>query len=397
MGVDLNDTSTPTPPQQEERFRNIGSPFMLANVNFHGISAEAAESGASVKVWVRGSMTSDQSVFHRVAPNIISCLDFCAKQNGFHPRFYNANTILLVIRPDDSAELWVDSAATTIDIIPKKRIEGGSIIFNSDIADVTEMWFPLVNISIYDKIVVIFREGFRFGLFFDFNEDMSLDISLAKRDLGALHRKMKYADLYAVFSANEIFSKIIVDGWFPFVEIMNIEFRNLFQCYEDGLSTHEEELKIVDSFNDERIDRMFDRWMTKEHFKDREQIICSGLNAYKNRDWIACIKILLTEIEGIIGDAYFKSTGTHTRNINKMLDFVIEAANKMAGGKDTLFFPIEFAFYLKNFIYGNYDLENEKGVIARHAVGHGRAKAEHYTQHRALQTILTLDQFAFYK
>lgn len=64
----------------------------------------------------------------------------------------------------------------------------------------------------------------------------------------------------------------------------------------------------------------------------------------------------------------------------------------MAGGKDTLFFPTEFAHYLNNYTYADSNQQS----ASRHAVGHGRAKAEDYTQSRALQALLTLDQFAFY-
>jgi len=68
----------------------------------------------------------------------------------------------------------------------------------------------------------------------------------------------------------------------------------------------------------------------------------------------------------------------------------------MAGGKDTLFFPTEFAHYLKHYTYADFDADSNQQSAGRHAVGHGRAKAEHYTQSRALQALLTLDQFAFY-
>jgi hypothetical protein len=106
--------------------------------------------------------------------------------------------------------------------------------------------------------------------------------------------------------------------------------------------------------------------------------------------------VVLTEIEGVIAEAYFAATGQRTRKINTLLDFTVDTAVKMAGGRDTLFFPAEFARYLNEYTYADFNAESDGSSAARHAVGHGRAKAEHYTQSRALQASLTLDQFAFY-
>jgi hypothetical protein len=137
---------------------------------------------------------------------------------------------------------------------------------------------------------------------------------------------------------------------------------------------------------------MFERWMSKPHFKEKEVILQSGLRAYKGKDWVACLKVALTEVEGIIAEAYFTTNGQHARRIERLLDFAVETATKTAGGKDTLFFPVEFAQYLKHYTYA----DSAKQSASRNAVGHGRAKAEQYTQTRAIQALLTLDQFAFY-
>jgi hypothetical protein len=80
-----------------------------------------------------------------------------------------------------------------------------------------------------------------------------------------------------------------------------------------------------------------------------------------------------------------------------LLKFAKEAAERKTGGPDTLFFPAAFAEYLRKYTYANFDPDTENAVAgSRHAVGHGAAPAESYTQIRALQAILTLDQLAFY-
>lgn len=203
---------------------------------------------------------------------------------------------------------------------------------------------------------------------------------------------MQYADIYAALADKDVFKRVVAAGWFPFIEVMGKEFKDLHDACAAGFPLDEAEANIADKFTSERLDRMFDRWMSKPHMKEKEIILRSGLNAYKHGDWVACLKVVLTEIEGIIADAYLRETGQRTRKIETLLDFTVDVAAKMAGGRDTLFFPVEFADYLKNYTYADSERQN----VGRNAVGHGRAKAEHYTQTRALQALLTLDQFAFY-
>ena len=110
---------------------------------------------------------------------------------------------------------------------------------------------------------------------------------------------------------------------------------------------------------------------------------------------MSVIKNVLTEIEGVLADAYFRAHGEHTRKLTKLLDFAVELAAERAG-KDTLYFPSEFAAYLRDYAFADFERGREGGVASRHAVGHGALTADQYTMPRALQALLTLDQFAFY-
>jgi hypothetical protein len=371
---------------------NFGKPITLRDVFLSGVTAEAALPGASVKVWTRASMTSDQAVFHRVAPNLLSVLRHHVATAGEHPALDRASMILLVIKTSGFGELWVDTAAVATEARFKRNLPALSVVMESDIADITGMWFPSTDISAQDQIIVIFREGFRFGLFFDFNPGGCLNIENAKRDLGTMFRKLRYADLYAVL-ANEItLTRVIAAGWFPFIEILGGEFKALSDACEAGFSPVSAETSLINNFSHDRLDQMFERWMTKQHLKEKEAILRPGMEAYKRGEWVTCVKIILTEIEGVIAEAYFAATANRTRKIATLLDFTVDAAISRAGGKDTLFFPIEFAEYLRKYTYADSDIQS----ASRHAVGHGRAKSEDYSPVRALQALLTLDQFAFY-
>jgi len=377
--------------------RNLGDPISLADVNIHAILAEPARGGETADVWTRIVASSDQKLFHDIVGNLVAAVEYCARQAGSYVKLDMANTVFLVIRPDNSAELWVDAAAVTHDITLKRpgSLAAGTVLFENDIADVRGMWFPLVEVGSGDRILCIFREGWRFGLLFDGNSKGELSIADAKRDLGNLYRRMKYAGLYAAMAHQPTFGQLVAVGWFPFLELMSGEFEKLISMCQSGFELDDDERALVEKFDETRLDRMFDRWMQRPHLKSRESILRSAVKNFKARDPVSVIKTVLTEIEGVLADAYFRAHGEHTRRLPKLLNFAVDLATEH-GGKDTLYFPAEFAVYLRDYAFADFERGSANGTASRHAVGHGALPADQYTMPRALQALLTLDQFAFY-
>jgi hypothetical protein len=319
-----------------------------------------------------------------------------ASQAGQVVNLARASTILLVIHPDHTGDLWIDAAAVSLKILAKRSMAAGSVVFENDLADVTAMSFPLVQISKKDRVVCIFREGWRFALFFDFNPKGDLSLEDMERDLGTLHRRLKYRDLYDAIADKKVFARLVEAGWFPFVEILGSEFRELANHCEAGFELDEIEARLLAKFDAKRVENMLARWMTKPHFAGKERLLRSALSNYASGDDVAVLKIVLTEIEGILGEAYRKVHGKGAR-MEKLLEFAVQSAEQKAGQPDTLLFPAAFAHYLKSNTFAEFNpTARTSKASSRHAVGHGAADADSYTQVRALQALLTLDQLAFY-
>jgi hypothetical protein len=218
---------------------NLGEPIKLTELQLNGVTAEAGRSGEPIRIWTRLYLTSDDRPFHRIVEGLNGHIQHCAAQAGRAVDLTRSHTILLVIHPDNSGDLWLDSAAVSLKILSKRSIGAGMVLFDTDIADVTAMSFPLVGISKKDRIVCIFREGWRFALFFDFNPEGNLSIENMERDLGTLHRRLKYRDLYDAVADENVFGRLIEAGWFPFVEILGTEFRQLADYCEAGFERNE--------------------------------------------------------------------------------------------------------------------------------------------------------------
>lgn len=377
---------------------NAGDPIRFAKVSApDGVCAETALPGQHVRVWNRLSITSDSPPFHRIASSLRDVILQMARENGTAVDIERTNVLLLVMKADGSAELWLDKAAMMAQALIKRSIVAGHAIFENDIADITAISFPAVDIKAEDRVLCIFREGWRFAMAFDFNPERQLDLATFSKTLGRLHRAIRYREVYDVIESGPVFDLLLKSGWFPFVEVLGSEISRLGDFAQAGLDLGHAENQLIAAFDQSRLDRIYERWLTRPHFASRAALLKSGLDAFARKDPIPCIKILLTEIEGILNDAYRASHNGQGAKTKELLRFAIESATNKAGVSDSLMFPAAFARYLDEYTFANFDPVSKTGDAgSRHAVGHGAAAVETYTMARALQAILALDQLMFY-
>lgn len=375
--------------------RNMGVPIKLSGVNIHGVSTTSAREGESVKILTRLAITSDEPTFHTIAENLSRSLLHLAQAAGSTVALDRAHTVLLVVRPDKTAELWVDTAAVSVTAMMKRSIAGGTFVRESDVADIHEIFFPCVEIGPADGVLCLFRERWKFGLCFDFNLEGALDTAEFRRALGTLLRNLRYRQHYQFVGNEDKLSRLTQQGWFPFAEIIGSEFEELMNHIQAGWPLEEAEPDLLAKFDTPRLNRILERWLAKQEFASRQTLLRAAIDAYVEDKPIPTIKILLTEIEGVLRDAYIARCGEPAK-LGKLLEFVIDSGKNKAGSGNTLLFPIAFGEYLQSHTFGTFDpMAGAGSAGSRHAVGHGAAAQESYTKVRALQAILALDQIAF--
>lgn len=371
-------------------------PVLLKGFKVDGISGNPARVGEQVQLWTRFTLTSDDKHFHRIAGNLVSVLDHCASQNGKPCEFRRANSVLIITNRKNQARLWVDSAPIIANILVKRSVQAGEPVFERDIGDIVGLDFPSINVGKNDKLIFLFREGWRFALFCDFNHERKFDRPRMVRMLGNLLRNMRYREIYSAIEDRGLLDALISVGWFPFVEIIGAEVKPLLSNIEAGFDLDHFESALIQSFDVTRMEQMIQRWMTKPHYASKEKILRSAVNNYLNGDAIASIKTSVTEIEGILAEAYQTKHGRSAK-WNKLVDFAVESASKRTPGENTLMFPEAFGEYLRKHTFASFDPNASVGTAGmRNAVGHGKAEAQSYTSARALQSLLTLDQLSFY-
>ena len=361
--------------------------------NLAGFATETVEKGETVKILTRGSLISDDPLFYTYIEGITGIFFKNILVNSvFH--------FLILIHDDSSADLYLNNFPTRILMLSKRSIKKGEVIRDNDIADIAKLSFENIYVKDTDKIIYCFKVGWKFGLFFDLDGNEQLDIEAMETELGALYRYLSFQDIYNTLESAPHFDQLLDDGWFPFIEMIGSEFREVSKAYKFLRKPHTKIQELISKFDKQRINRIRNKWWNKPLFADKKIILESGIDSYLkggDQGFIGCIKTLLPEIEGIIRLHYFEETGKG-RNVKipELISHIVEKGKIKTGSEFSLFFPRAFFEYLNKSVFPNFDLEQGDISLSRHTSSHGVAKAEDYTKVRALQMILILDQIYFY-
>jgi len=373
------------------RLRNIQK---LAGFLVEDIGTEETK----IKIIYRGFFHSDQKEFYKYANQI--------SENFIGKSFVDAiHTYLIIIHHDSSADIYINDIPIKIRGLMKRDVQVGDPVEVKNIADIEALWFEGIEIKEDDNIVFCFKKGWKFGIFFDFTQYMSssalgtdsaLDVDALSNELGSYYKYLTFQEEYAVLENEEMFAQMFSDGWFPFIQLLGGDFHKLSSFYKDKERFASSIDAFIDGFDKDKISSFVSTWWRNQVFKEKQEIIDSGIRAYLANDFIACIKTLYSEIEGIVRIAYVRETNKKNLNFSELTKYVQMKTKSKFVSLKSLGFPDVFFKYLNEVIFRDFDLQTGKVDLSRHSTSHGVAKAEDYTKAKALQGILVLDQMSFF-
>jgi hypothetical protein len=311
------------------------------------------------------------------------------------------NNFLVVIHTDLSADVYVNDFPIQIRILAKRDVRAGEPLGYSDIADMSELRFPAINIKENDSVIFCFKKGWKFGLFFDFNpldRQSILDVNRLSHDLGSHYRYLAFQELYSIVENKPLFEPMLVDGWFPFIQLLGGDFEDLAKRYAHKLDLPSDLPVFLSRFDRGRIYSFANRWWSNPLFAGKRKILEAGIEAYlaaTELGYINCLKTLYSEIEGIVRIRYVEEK-KRSPNFKELVGYVKEKAEGKFGARGSLGFPDVFYRYLNETVFQSFDLATGQVDLSRHSVSHGVAEQTKYTRAKAIQAILTLDQMYFY-
>jgi hypothetical protein len=225
-----------------------------------------------------------------------------------------------------------------------------------------------------DKVIYVFKVGWRFGLFFDLNPRTQapgsaasipvekFDLERMELDLGALRRYLSFYHVYKTLESTATFKELKRDGWFPFVEMLDNDYQKLAQAYSSRFAVEDRVKAVVEGYTSERLDQIISRWWTNPVFAAKKELIEAGVGAYKQNTRegdINTIKNLLSEIEGILRSIYRAGTGKSDRvKQEHFVTHIIEKAKKDSGSDYSLLLPEYFLDYLQDVVFANFNSDS---------------------------------------
>lgn len=355
--------------------------------NLAGFSLGTARQNEKISILQRSFLTSFDQKQAKMMEEAVGI--FCGHQKGI-------NALLVVIRKE-TAIIYKNFPLTLL-VRMKTNIEQYHVVTKKQILDIEGVIFKDIifdlDVQDGDKFLWLFREGFNFGLYFDFSGD--LKISELSSVLGRNYRNLFYYSTYSYFQESENAKALIEKGWFPFVQIIGDDLERLISGNKDDVDIISESL--ISNFSKDRIESFTKYWWENTFFNGKKKIIEAGIAAFLNNTDegnINCIKNLLPEIEGVARLSFYNDYGKNP-SMTELKSYLLSNGKQKFATDDSFGFSGLFADYLNEVIFKNFSLENNSIDFSRHSVGHGVASEELYTRARSLQCILTLDQIYFY-
>jgi hypothetical protein len=360
-----------------------------------GLAAEYSPSGAaSARVMAKNTMTSDNPLFYKA----VGLASPYLQRAGWMDHW--VHSFLILIHDDYAADVYINHVPLSLEIVVKKPAKAGEKVMDRDVADIRNAVFHGISILGSDRVIFCTKMGWKFGLHYDLARTLNpvylLDVSEFGRIVGSLYRFLLFEHVFRTIEAGPAFKPLKSAGWFPFIEIMADEFRNLAEIYADGRDVEPRVAQEITKFDAARLERMVSHWWRKEPFAKRRTVLEAGIRAFQKGDDdgdILCTKTLITEVEGVARDLHMASTGTARGDFWLTLQ---NCGTDKAGGESSMYLPGLFADYLRENVLASFNPEEQTVPFSRHSVCHGAAAPEQYTRARALQVILTLDQISYY-
>lgn len=136
-----------------------------------------------VEVFEKYSLTSESPLFHLFSQHSTNI--FLSKIKIPPEIVYN---LLIVLHDDDIADIFVNDFKEEAWVKPTRNVAKGELVYKKDIADISHIRFPDINITPSDSIIYCKRHGWRFCLYFDFTRNIKKE--KMEKDLGKLAKEL---------------------------------------------------------------------------------------------------------------------------------------------------------------------------------------------------------------
>lgn len=358
-----------------------------------GVALSSVKSGEEVAVAYREFTSSeDGDVFiSRLESFPSGVLDLLSVEQVIKPS--SVDHLVVLIKSDGSADVYINELEIIGKVRVRRSVKKGDPVFDGDIVDFQEIIFEGLDIPDDVAVMVLFSQGWRKGLFFDFGPilptPVKRDFSLF-RVLGGYYSYLAFQQYFKITDGE--WDSLLASGWFPFVGLQSNTLKSLIACVRQGWDPDQLLVDIAPSIK-ERIEPLKAVWGAQDLLLPHLDLFLCALERFDNEDYISATAILYPRIEGLLRGMQATSGGTSFKQ-----DKLVGAPSRIASGhvhQYSRLLPDKFQRFLESVYFASFTPENVTS-LSRHTVSHGVAPAELYSLKAAVLGILIVEQLCFH-
>lgn len=359
-----------------------------------GYTAYAVKEGEEAAIVVREFLSSEDGNF------------FIGRLEGFVspilsklPRGSQAyasvvDHFLAIIKPDNTATVYVNELNIGIQVRLKRSISKGETVYEKDIADVLKVELGGITIPDDAGVIFLFSRHWRKGFFFDLRplaEEGSIRNYDIETLLGSYH---SYLSNQHLFNARQSeWETILSQGWFPFIRLQRETVSEMLEMSKTGEFT-EAFLDQVVAETKASLEIMLNNWREHAVFMEHLPLIERACERYLDDDFISATSILYPRIEGVMRTLVPSLNSKGRMRSSTLVDSVMNARGEKYQ-PHSLLLPLRFHQFLNDVFFGNFT-PGEKPDMSRNSVAHGVAHARDFSAKSATLGLLILDQIHYF-
>lgn len=362
---------------------------VMLGMPFAGYSMESGRLGDSIRVMVRGFVSSEDGL------ELVEKLDGAPTQllRLLNPPIpaSKVDHMLAYIRRSGEAVVYVNELSGRAHTRIAKKIEPGQPVLADDIVEIKSLDLG-VEIPSECGVVFVTSVGWRKAYYFDF---APLGEEMAPRDydlsevFGQVHAYLVFQDRCSISESewDDLFKK----NWFPFIGLPAETVRTMLKILRAG-DDIDTMIDDVSGIVTAKIEEWRDAWNSHGSFADHQEILNRAIERYLERDYISCSALVYTRIEGLIR-SFRREAGAQGVASQKGLS---SAAVPAAGS--TLFSPMlsgKFRDYLEDVYFGSFDPDADGLPANRNTVGHGVVSPSNLSKKSSTIGLLVVRQLFF--
>lgn len=355
-----------------------------------GYSRTGALEGETVHVVAREFLSSEdgERFFVRMDHWPTKILQALPSSAGVWPS--TVDHLVAFIRQDLTATVYVNELTQVAQVRAAGPVKAGAEVRQRDIADVTELRFGGLDVPPDVGLLIVFSQGWRKGLFFDFfpsyDTDYRRPYDLWKL-LGACAAYLMNQALFRLTDDDWAF--LISSGWFPFSSLP-FELRDKVLSFARSRMDLNVLLPDVRTFMHARLPGLIDNWSKKAPFGPHLELLKHAATEFAEYDYVSATAIILPRIEGLMREVHASVAARERATPTNLTQRLIEGRSAELHEYSWLL-PIRFIQYLRESYFASFE-PGQPSKLSRHSFGHGVAASTEFDEKACCMAFLTLDQ-----